>query len=275
LVESIKKFNLIKDPPDPLDFLFRVNWGRVEKLPYPVDHTPFMSHVKDQGYLGSCVAFALCAVKEFQEQKEHKEEVERGKYNFRAKKGLEHYNLSEQWLYYKTKEIDPWPDQEGTSFRYALKVLNKIGVPVEHAWPYDDKIKGKPEAWASLVALWSLIGSYWRLVDLYDLKTALVFSPCVIGIACFKEIFYVDKSGIVPYPESTAYYVGNHAVCAVGFDDKKELIKFKNSWGVNWGDCGYGYISYKYFQDFMIDSWTFMDISVTKEHLKGKIPSLR
>jgi C1A family cysteine protease len=63
---------------------------------------------------------------------------------------------------------------------------------------------------------------------------------------------------------------GGHAICFVGYDSKKKLIKFKNSWGTNWGDNGYGYLPYNYINDFCWDAWAVKDINVTKEMLKKK-----
>jgi C1A family cysteine protease len=261
---------LKKDIEDVRDYKYT---GRVKKfnkdltlnLPMSVDHTEKMSPVKDQRNLGSCVGFATCALKEWQEQKEHNEEIEQGKKNHRDKK---YYDLSEAWVYWMCKTIDEWPNSEGTSIRCAMKVLNKIGVPVEKAWPYDDKVYGEPKIWANLVALWSLIGSYYRLDGLTEIKTALAKAPVVAGIGCFEEIFHVGDDGYVPYPKST-YSYGGHAICLVGFNDSTGLIKFKNSWGSGWGDEGYGYFSYEYAKDFLWDAWVAVDISVTKDMLKG------
>jgi len=53
---------LIKDPDDSRDFIY--NTIEEESIQSAVDHTDLMSPVKDQGRLGSCVAFAMCALKE-------------------------------------------------------------------------------------------------------------------------------------------------------------------------------------------------------------------
>jgi C1A family cysteine protease len=230
-----------------------------------VDHTVEMSPVKNQGQLGSCVGFATAGFKEWQEQKEHAQEVADGKKNHRDEK---YYDLSEAWIYWMCKKIDQWPNSEGTSIRCAMKVLNKIGVPVEKAWPYDDKVYGEPKSWANMVAVWSLVGSYYRLKNLTEIKTALNDSPVVAGMGCFEEMYYVGKDGVIPYPKNPMACLGGHAICLVGYNDDTELIKFKNSWG-NWGDKGYGYFSYKYAEHFIWDAWVAKDLSVTKEMLKG------
>ena len=91
----------------------------------------------------------------------------------------------------------------------------------------------------------------------------------MIGVACFREIFFVDDTGVIPYPANPDEMLGGHAVCAVGYDDSKQLVKFKNSWSFAWGQNGYGYLPYKYIDDFMWDSWIAKDIAVTKKMLKG------
>ncbi len=268
--KMIGKFplNYKRDPEDERDLLLTKRFENISEvslsLPVRVDHTPNMSAVKEQGLLGSCVGFAVSAMKECQEKKEHLEEIAKGK---RGRPKI--YDYSESWIYWNAKKIDAWPDEEGTSIRYAMKVLNKIGVPTEKGWPYKDVGDvGKPKGWAGMVARWALIDSYWRVETLNELKIALNDGPVPIGIPCFYEIFFVGSDGYIPYPQDPTIY-GGHAVCAVGYNDKSGLIKFKNSWGKNWGASGYGYLSYRYIDEFLWDAWASKDISVSKDMLKG------
>ena len=195
------KLNYVKDPDDERDYKLQTLLAEssTTTLPSSVDHSSMLSPVKDQGSLGSCVGFAVTALKEWQEKQEHEEEVAAGKKDFR---GGKEYDLSESWVYWNSKKIDPWPNEEGTSIRYAMKVLNRIGVPTEKAWPYDDTNIGEPKKWASMVARWACIGSYWRIDNLQELKAALQVAPVPIGIACFREIFYVGTDGIIPDPSN-------------------------------------------------------------------------
>jgi len=263
------KLNYMKDPGDRRDYVIdsivpqmRLAIGRPKII---TDHSSLMSPVKNQGRLGSCVGFAISALKEWQEQKEHAKEVQEGKRDHRDEK---YYDLSESWVYWMCKKIDPWPNSEGTSIRFAMKVLAKIGVPCEKAWPYDDKVYGDPKSWANLVSLWSLIDSYWRIRDLDELKASLLTAPVVIGVGCYEEIFNVGKDGVVQDPANPDNLYGGHAICAVGFDSTTERIKFKNSWSPLWGQNGYGYFSYDYIKNYMWDAWACKDLSVTKEMLK-------
>ena len=267
--------NLKKDPEDMRDHSFKMQIKKYKKmqtflntLPDKVDYTSGMSPVKDQGFLGSCVGFSICAMKEWQEQKEHADEVKMGKKDHRDEK---YYDLSEAWVYWMAKKIDDWPGEEGTSIRYAMKVLNKIGVPCEKAWPYDDFIYGEPKKWADLVSRWSLIREYYSIEGLDELKGALAQGPVCIGIGCYEEIDNVGNDGIVPYPARPQYCLGGHAIAAIGYDDNTELVKFKNSWSIDWGQNGYGYLPYIYIRDFMWDAWACKDLRVTREMLKGSV----
>lgn len=234
-----------------------------------------MSSVKYQGELGSCVAFAVCALKEWQEKVEHEAEVEAGKSDNRKDK---EYNLSEQWVYWNCKKIDPWPGKEGTNFRSALKVLKKIGVPIEKAWPYkDDSVKiGEPQRWAHLIARWSTIDSYWRVDDdARGVKRALVESPILLGMKCFEEIYGTLVNGRIPMPARPDKILTYHAVLAVGFNDEDQTICIKNSWSKFWGASGYGYLPYDYVDKYCWDAWMVKDISVTPDMLKGTVKLIK
>lgn len=261
--------NLVKDAPDHRDYKLTTTTFNLQNttLPTKIDWSSKMSPVKNQGNLGSCVGFATAAMKEWQEQTEHEKEVAAGKKYIREQ---DHYDLSESWIYWNCKKIDPWPNEEGTSIRCAMQVLAKIGVPCEEAYPYSDRYKGEPEAWAKLIAKWGLIDSYWRCNGIDDLRLGLVSGPVVIGIACFREIFFVTETGNIPYPQNPDEMLGGHAICVVGFNDNTQKIKFKNSWGNAWGKAGYGFLSYRYINDFMWDAWIAKDLSVTKKIIQER-----
>lgn len=244
-----------KDPEDDRDYQI-FNYllkTQSKKLPTQIDWQSQMTPVKNQGPLGSCVAFAVCAVKEWQEKQEHKLKSSENK----------DYDLSEQWLYYKCKEIDPWPEIQGTAFRYAMKVLQSKGLPVEQGWNYNPTDKGTPEKWAVNVANWYKCGHYWRISSLDELKIILsTEGPVAVGIKIFDELFAPDENGVVDMPKNKKKVRGGHAVCLSGFSDETKLIKFKNSWGTSWGKEGYGFISYEYFNAYCLDAWYFEDTTI-------------
>lgn len=237
-----------------------------------IDYRKYLSPVKDQGNLGSCVGFAATALKEFHENFEYIAELSEGK---RRKREKEFYDLSEQWTYWNAKKIDPWgPSVEGTSIRYALKVLQKIGCPPEDAWKYtDDKINiGEPESWSHMIARWNTIESYWRVDSVSDMISALQNDgPVLVGVGCYEEIFRPQANGFVPYPADPENCYGGHALLVCGYDETTQRFLFKNSWGLNWGDNGYGWFGYDYMRDFCWDAWVAKDHRVTRAMIKGSV----
>jgi C1A family cysteine protease len=61
-------------------------------------------------------------------------------------------------------------------------------------------------------------------------------------------------------PTSDDELQGGHAICIVGYDDSRNLFKFKNSWSKKWADKGYGYLPYAYIQKYCQDAWSATDL---------------
>lgn len=102
--------------------------------------------------------------------------------------------------------------------------------------------------------------AYARILKSDELRMSLATKgPAVLGIETFKGMLKT-KTGIVPMPKKGERSIGGHAIAACGYDDEKELVKFKNSWSVKWGDKGYGYLPYTYIERYMMDAWSSVDI---------------
>jgi len=68
----------------------------------------------------------------------------------------------------------------------------------------------------------------------------------------------VTRTGIVPIPNANEKPIGGHAAMAVGYDDSKECLIVRNSWGTSWGEKGYFYLPYWYVTTLnaSADYWT-------------------
>lgn len=234
----------IKDPLDSRDYLMRPYLPSV-KIPIKVDYSSKMSPVKDQGDEGTCVGFAsVTGMKEYQEQLDYGNPI----------------SLSPRYVYHECKKIDGMPDVEGTAVRAAMKVLKNKGVCQESFWPYQPHQKNRPKKGAASDAKKFCELSYARILNLDELRMSLAsIGPCVIGAEVFDGMMDTT-TGVVPMPRKGERSVGGHAVCPVGYDGKKEFIKFKNSWSSSWGDKGYGYLPYHYIGKYMMDAWSTVDI---------------
>ncbi|MFH1784551.1 MAG: C1 family peptidase [bacterium] len=240
----MKKLGCIKDKFDDRDYLMRA-YLPVIKLPKKIDYSLKMSPVRDQGEEGTCVGFATAAgMKEYQEFLDYEKLV----------------ILSPRFVYSECKKIDGMPRLEGTTIRAAMQVLSDKGVCQEKFWPYQPHQKDKPKEGASSNAEKFRIITYARILNLNELRLSLATKgPCVIGVEVF-EAMMKTKTGLVPMPKKHETSLGGHAFCVVGYDDKKKVIKFKNSWTDKWGKKGYGFLPYGYVERYMMDAWSSVDI---------------
>jgi len=238
------KFGCIKDKFDDRDYLMRA-YLPVVKLPKKIDYTPKLSPVRDQGNEGTCVGFAAaCGMKEYQELLDYKKLVE----------------LSPRFICSECKKIDGMPGVEGTTIRAAMQILESEGVCQEKFWPYRPHQKDKPKKGAAVNAKKFCVMTYARILDLNELRMNLATKgPCVIGVKVFEGMMKT-KTGLVPMPRQNEPSLGGHAICPVGYDDKKKVIKFKNSWSNKWGSKGYGFLPYDYVERYMIDAWSAVDV---------------
>jgi C1A family cysteine protease len=238
------RLGCIKDRFDDRDYLMRA-YLPVVKLPKKVDYTQKMSPVRDQGDEGVCVGFAVVSgMKEYQELLDYQKLIE----------------LSPRFVYSEAKKNDGAPGLEGTTIRASMQALKKIGVCQEKFWPYFPHQEDKPKSGAKTNAQKFRVITYARILSLNELRLSLAGKgPVVLGIDVFKGMFKT-KTGIVPMPNKNEASLGGHAIAACGYDDKKRLIKFKNSWSIKWGRNGYGFLPYAYIERYMMDAWSSVDI---------------
>jgi len=248
------KLNHVPSPPDSRDHVIKIsaplNSQQLIDLSQPSD-TP-----KDQGDVGSCTAFAGVALME--------------NFYHRNMGGTITDLLSEKFLYYATRvNIAKWPANEdsGAYLRDTMKAMVHYGVPLEKSFPYlrpDQKectYADAPPPSVYTEATQYQVTRYATVVNssnqqlLIDLKTLLQNGYSFIGGVICYENFFSDTQGLIPVPQGQI--IGGHALTFVGYDDSRQVFKFKNSWGKSWGDQGYGYLPYHYvITGNLHDIWT-------------------
>lgn len=210
-------------------------------LPKKVDFSSEFNSLKDQKRLGSCTAQAISLSLE---------------YILRSRCGINE-TLSPLYVYYNERKLTGSVDRDsGASLSDAIMAVKKYGACREITWPYISigiqyKVKPPKEAYLEGKKLFS----FKQLIhinlphDLSVIKSVLAQNiPVLCGINVFlsAETTKAHKSGIIPLPSFYEKPLGSHAIVLVGYNDKKQLFKFANSWGEKWGEKGFGYIPYKY-----------------------------
>lgn len=214
------------------------------KLPDSVDlRSNDNMKVFDQGDLGSCTANATAAAFHFCEVKE----------------AIREFIPSRLFIYYNARYIEDNIDGEGCSITDAVKSLCEWGVCPESTWPYsDDREDDQPsdscyaEAAKHVATTACAVGT-----DINDLKCCLSRGlPFAFGFDVYDSFWSIDSSGMMPMPSSDEGIAGGHAVCAVGYDDSKQVLIVRNSWGQGWGDNGFFYMPYQFVTDVgVFDAW--------------------
>lgn len=230
-------YNLKRQKEDKRDYIYETNSLEIPSTHFLSDVQMISCPILDQGNLGSCLSNATYAL-----------------FYILSKRKI---SLSRLQLYMTNRAIDgsSLTEDTGATIRGCMKAVSKYGLTNERIWPYDifnfDKL-APSEAFRNLYKLSNLVYTFIKQ-DLKSIKQVLVSGkPIVIGILIYSsfESTNVFNYGVIPIPDiNNEDLLGGHAVLLVGYDDKTKVFKFQNSWGIEWGDKGYGYIPYQYVLD--------------------------
>lgn len=266
----------LPDTPDFRDQYFMLSHDLVGvTFPPKVDlrtDTPYLNFpILDQGNLGSCTANAISAAMTFAMSKQGKVTSVQDLAGFGAKPPAVNpmqpafFSPSRLFIYYNERvRINTVNSDSGAVIRDGIKSVNKEGACKETTWPYiTQQFTSKPSGEAYKEALDYQAIQYRRLnnTDINQIKGCLVQGyPFVFGFSVYQSFMtpQVAKTGIMPMPSKAEKLLGGHAVLGVGYDDAKQVIIVRNSWGPNWGDKGYFYMPYKYVtnDNLSTDYWT-------------------
>lgn len=179
--------------------------------------------IRDQRQCGSCVAFATVAL------------IESNLEIFRRNPDL-NPNLSEADLFFRG--CGNCCDR-GWYFTSALRYAQQSGIPDEACFPYDsDQSRSCPDRANRIVK----INSWKTLPNASQAKEWLVTrGPLMTGMNVYEDFYYYN-GGV--YREAYGGYIGDHAVCIVGYNDAQRYWICKNSWSAEWGENGWFKIGY-------------------------------
>lgn len=76
-------------------------------------------------------------------------------------------------------------------------------------------------------------------------KTLSEGNPVVIGMRLRKNFQRLQGDEIWDPNAGNTNFGGGHAMCVVGYDEYKKAFLLMNSWGDDWGDEGFGWVSYE------------------------------
>ncbi|WP_298404862.1 C1 family peptidase [uncultured Chloroflexus sp.] len=177
-------------------------------------------------------------------------------------------DLSEQFIYWISKERDRIPGDVGTNPLVALRAVAELGVCREETWPYrpepvDHTNPGheRPSDVAFREAKQRRIAGIDQLParDVNQIKAALAAGkPVLIGLMIgehWTSSGQVRRIGRVRRALPGEQRLGGHAMCALGYRDDPSApgggyFIVRNSWGSDWANenpdgPGYCYVPYQ------------------------------
>jgi GNAT superfamily N-acetyltransferase len=80
------------------------------------------------------------------------------------------------------------------------------------------------------------------------------FSHIGVSIQLYESA-YSAPFGRLSLPQPGEKHCGGHCVALAGADPERGELYFINSWGVGWGDKGYGTLTREYVDTYLIDAW--------------------
>lgn len=226
------------------------------------DGVNWVSPMLNQGNCGSCVAFATVATLETQ---------------INVSSGLPWLNptFSTQALF----SCGGASCDFGWQPELASRFLQKTGVPDEACAPYTMGATGQD---VSCKSICSDASQRAFKIDSYVLPTkstknidavraALKHGPLVTTLLVYDD-FALYTGGIYKHVVGAA--LGGHAVSIVGYNDNERTWIIRNSWGKDWGESGFGRISWDDISGVGNTTWQYnlaqKDGYVTFANIRGR-----
>jgi len=217
--------------------------GAVTAPPASVDLRAAWWAIDDQEDTGSCVGWATA------------EGVVR--YHMAtAGKITRNVLLSPRFVWMGSKETDEFTTRPetfiegaGTSLKAAMDIVRKYGAVTMNQLPFHITTKmftGNENAFFAAAAQLR-IASYFNLHrDLNQWKSWLAaHGPILAGLSVDRTWDNATATGGNIDVFMPATVRGGHAIAVVGYTSTGRFI-VRNSWGTNWGDRGFGYVSPAY-----------------------------
>ena len=235
--------------------------GQERSLPKQVDLTPKFNElgltVRTQFGRPNCGSFAITALAEFESARGHAGPSPA---------------LSEEFLWWACDQAAGLKKDHSVLFQRVLNGLNTFGICTEELMPYAQKQMDSPnkpspaarkEA-ARRAERWRVIWiRHWavnRKVDpeeFHALKQALaavIPSPVAYAGQNARQAMIA----LLEVPPADLVEDG-HSIAFVGYEDDASkpgggFFRIRNSWGPQWGQAGYGIMSYAYVRAYLNDA---------------------
>src|SRR3954468_14325693 len=161
-------------------------------------------------------------------------------------------SLSARYVYQKAKQLAGIEQRldSGVAMDLLARVLREFGAPPEKAWPYQAGHWGLPpkKTWKDLDALAAPCRA--RLIAVTtaaDTPFHLArHRPVLAALEAYQSTWMsidTGRRGVIAKPRKGEQPIGTVATTIVDYDAQAQLLHFAHTWGVEWGQGGFGEMS--------------------------------
>lgn len=236
-------------------------------LPKRVDLRSRMTPIANQESFNACPAFAITkGLREFQLKQTGRPQALSARFAW--------YAMRRYWESKEPQNPAATSVNTGVPVDLAMEAFAQFGTVPEDQFPFMPPtevtaLKALPVAqFEAALHQWSAVapspdlyaqakpfrfeGPVQNVETLDDIRLKISQNrPVVLGFFVYDSFFssQATQTGRVPVPNpAKERYVGGHIMLVAGYDDERRHLIIRNSYGPTWGDKGYGYIPYGYFQ---------------------------
>ncbi len=157
---------------------------------------------------------------------------------------------------------------QGAYIQNAMEFMTNKGVVAFTDFPYsEDNCTRQPNTMLVNKAAQNRMHGFTRLTDGESIKGISIRAvkehlakdaPVVIGMMVGGSFMQEMMGKEIWEPTNEDYGqrgFGGHAMCVIGYDDRKQSFEIMNSWGTDWGINGIGWVRYADFKEFVREAY--------------------
>jgi Papain family cysteine protease len=157
---------------------------------------------------------------------------------------------------------------QGAYIQNAMEFMATKGVVAYNDFPYSDQdCSLQPNSALENKATQNRMHGFTRLtngegvegINVRAVKEHLAKdAPVVIGMMVGGSFMHdmMGKDLWAPTDEDRSQMgFGGHALCVIGYDDRKQAFQIMNSWGPEWGNNGIAWVRYADFKEFVREAY--------------------
>ena len=159
-------------------------------------------------------------------------------------------------------------DCQGSYIQKAMEFMKEKGVVAYNDFPYNDQeCTRQPNSALWNAAAQNKMHGFTRLTETDDVNGINIRAvkehlakdaPVVIGMMVGGTFMQnmMGKELWAPSEEDRSQMgFGGHAMCVIGYDDRKQAFQIMNSWGPEWGKNGVAWVRYADFKEFVREAY--------------------